>query len=118
MVRTIRCLLLCPTLSVLSFQPSYGQSDPLTNEYRITIVPSHPITENVSGFGYLGHVDNPQSDYSIYYLGYPGITYKVKPWFQIWAALLGIYTDNAERQTRWNCARLSVRSSSFPTSGR
>jgi len=84
--------------SLLSCMAVYGQSDQVTNEYRVTIFPFHPITENLSGFGYLGYVNNPQSDYSIYYLGYPGVSYTVRPWFQMWAGVLGIYTNNQGKQ--------------------
>jgi len=94
MARTIRRMLLCPTLCLLSFQPSYGQSDPATNEYRVTIVPSHPITESVTGFGHLSYSNDPQSNRSTYALGYPEISYTARPWFQIWGGVRGIYTDN------------------------
>jgi hypothetical protein len=48
----------------------------------------------LTGFGYLGYSNNPQSNNSTYTLGYPGVSYTVKSWFQIWGGVRGIYTDN------------------------
>ncbi len=38
--------------------------------------------------------DDPQSNRSTYALGYPGISYTARPWFQIRGGVRGIYTDN------------------------
>lgn len=89
---------LLSSVLALSCQAVCGQDNPVTNEYRVTIFPFHPITENITGFGYLGYVNNPQGNYATYYLGYPGISYSVKPWLQIWTGLIGIYTDNEGKQ--------------------
>ena len=90
--------LLCSTLGLLSSQALFGQNNPVTNEYRVAVFPFHPITENLSGFGYLGYVNNPQSKYSNYHVGYPGFEYSLKPWFQIWGALIGNYVNNQGRK--------------------
>jgi hypothetical protein len=69
-------------------------SNEVTNEWRITAFPHYPIKGNLSGFGYLGWVKNPGSDYSLWYGGAPGFVYNIKPWFQAWGGLLDIYTNN------------------------
>lgn len=77
---------------------AHSQSDDVdtnvTNEYRLTVFPHYPIAGDLSGFGYLGWVKNPESDYTLWYGGFPGVIYKVRPWLQAWSALLAIYTDN------------------------
>jgi len=64
------------------------------NEYRVTLFPSHKITEKVTGFAYLGYVFNPEKNYQTYYLGWPAACYAPKSWFQIWGGLVGLYTKN------------------------
>ena len=72
-----------------------AQQDQRDNEYRLTLFPNYPIKDNVTGFGYLGYVYNPDKGYSSYYLGWPGVAWTVKPGvFQVWAGLIGLYTDN------------------------
>jgi hypothetical protein len=66
----------------------------VTNEYRLTLFPHYPIAGPVSGFGYMGYVKNPELDYALWYGGFPGVIYTIKPWLQAWSALLLIYTDN------------------------
>jgi hypothetical protein len=92
--RTLNWWLLWSTLGLLSSQALYGQNNPVTNEYRVALFPFYPITENLSGFGYLSYVNNPQGEYSQYHVGYPGFAYSLKPWFQVWGALIGNYIDN------------------------
>ena len=67
------------------------------NEYRITLFPSHKVTEKIGGFGYLGYVWNPEKGYQTYYLGWPCATYTPKPWMQIWGGLIGAYTNNEDK---------------------
>jgi len=76
------------------FAQSSDDETNVTNEYRLTVFPHYPIAGNLSGFGYLGWVKNPESDYTLWYAGFPGLIYTFKPWLQGWAALLAIYTDN------------------------
>lgn len=91
-----RALILCVTL----FSPAAANAQtttsdaPVTDEYRVTIFPHHPIKGDLSGFGYLGWVTNPDADYKLYYGGFPGLIYTFSPWLQAWGGLLGIYTDN------------------------
>ena len=87
--------LLCGAIIVMMApRAARAQSPDVTNEYRVTLFPFHKINDHLTGFGYLGYVKNPDSDYSLYYLGWPGINYQVKPWLQIWTGLFYIYTNN------------------------
>jgi len=71
------------------------EEDDVANEYRITVFPNYPIKDQLTGFGYLGFVTNPDKDYHLYYLGWPGFIWTAEPnWLQLWAGLFGIYTDN------------------------
>ena len=80
---------------LLTASSAQAQSSPdVTNEYRVTAFPHFPIKGKLTGFGYLGWVKNPEADYTLWYVGHPGVVYSVKPWFQIWGGLLGIYTNN------------------------
>jgi len=94
MPRAVCRLILLSALGFLNSRAGCAQDNPVTNEYRVTIFTFHPLTENIAGFGNLGYSSNPQGYYETYTLGYPGITYTIKPWLQIWAIVLGIYTDN------------------------
>ncbi|MHC1777989.1 MAG: DUF2490 domain-containing protein [Lentimicrobium sp.] len=67
------------------------------NEYRITLFPSHKVTETIGGFGYLGYVWNPEKKYQTYYLGWPCATYTPNSWLQVWGGLIGAYTDNENK---------------------
>jgi len=70
-----------------------AQDDP-GNEYRITLFPSHRVSDEVTGFAYLGYVWNPEKNYKTYYLGWPAGTYSPYKWLQIWGGLVGLYTNN------------------------
>jgi hypothetical protein len=87
-----RAILFVIILTYFSFSLN-AQSDK-GNEYRITLFPSHKITEKITGFAYLGYVWNPEKNYQTYYLGYPAACYSFKPWLQIWGGLVGLYTNN------------------------
>jgi hypothetical protein len=82
------------SLILLASHAVYGQSNPVLDEYRLAVFPFHPITENLNGFGYLGYVNNPEGHYSNFHVGYPGFEYSLKPWLQIWGALIGNYVNN------------------------
>lgn len=71
-----------------------AQQTPVTNEYRVTVFPHFPIKGKVSGFSYVGYVANPDSHYSLYYLGIPGLTYRVNEYVQLWGGAYYIYTNN------------------------
>jgi len=70
-----------------------AQNDDRGNEYRLTLFPYHRITEQASGFGYLGYVNNPEKDYQTTYLGY-GANYSFNHSVQLWGGLIGTYTEN------------------------
>lgn len=72
-----------------------AQEDQRANEYRLTFFPNYPIKDNITGFGYLGYVNNPDKHYSSYYVGWPGVAWTVRPGLlQVWGGLIGLYTDN------------------------
>lgn len=75
---------------------SMAQED-IGNENRITLFPSHRVTDKVGGFGYLGYVWNPEKEYQVYYLGWPCATYTPKTWLQVWGGLIGAYTNNESK---------------------
>ena len=63
------------------------------NEYRVTLFPYHRINDQLTGFGYLGYVNNPDKEYQTGYLGY-GASYSFNKSVQLWGGLIGTYTDN------------------------
>ena len=68
--------------------------DQRDGEYRLTLFPYHRVSDQLTGFGYLGYVNNPDKEYQTYYLGYGG-TYAITKSFQFSAGLISTYTDNA-----------------------
>ena len=81
-------------LGLLCAPGALAQSeDPIGKEYRFTIFPYHRITDELTGFGYLGYVGNPEKDYKTGYLGY-GANYSLNRSVQFWGGLIGTYTDN------------------------
>jgi hypothetical protein len=85
-------------LIILAFSSlSALAQDDIGNEYRITLFPSHKVTDKIGGFGYLGYVWNPEKGYQTYYLGWPCATYTPKSWVQIWGGLIGVFTENESK---------------------
>lgn len=76
-----------------------ARADDINNEYRSTVFPSVKLTDELTGFGYLGYVDNPDKDYWTGYLGAGG-AYVIKPWLHVWAGLIGTYTDNEAKSDK------------------
>lgn len=74
--------------------PSAAQEPPpdIANEYRITGYPSYPVTDKLSGFGYLGYVSKPDADYTSIYLGAGSFYRPVNP-VQLWIGLIAVATD-------------------------
>jgi len=70
-----------------------ANTEPRSGEYRVTVFPFHRITDELTGFGYLGYVANPDKDYTTDYLGW-GASYTSSPTVQWWAGLVGTYTNN------------------------
>jgi hypothetical protein len=73
-----------------------------TNEYRFTAYPSYPLTEKLTGFGYIGYVTNPESGYYSGYLG-TGTFYQAKKHVQLW---LGLITVGTNKETASNTLEL------------
>ena len=69
--------------------------EPTGNEYRLTLFPYYSITTNLTGFGYLGYVNNPEEGYQTYYLG-KGVNYFLTPSVQLWGGLISTYTENQD----------------------
>ncbi|HSO85133.1 MAG TPA: hypothetical protein VLQ91_01180 [Draconibacterium sp.] len=96
MRKSLKIFILVLIIVTVDSSKSMAQED-IGNEYRITLFPSHKVTETIGGFGYLGYVWNPEKDYQVYYLGWPCATYTPKKWLQIWGGLIGAYTDNENK---------------------
>jgi hypothetical protein len=87
---------------LLSFAaPAAAQEEPpaptpppseIANEYRVTAFPNYPLTEKLSGMGYVGYVAKPDADYGSLYLG-SGVFYRAHKHVQLWAVLIGVWTD-------------------------
>ena len=81
-------------LGIVCTPPAQAQNDePIGNEYRLTLFPYHRITDELTGFGYLGYVNNPEKEYQTYYLGW-GASYSLNHSVQLWGGLIGMYTAN------------------------
>ena len=95
-IKHIYLFILLLTLIVLRPSVLLAQED-IGNEYRITLFPSHKVTETIGGFGYLGYVWNPEKNYQTYYLGWPCATYTPNSWLQVWGGFIGVFTDNESK---------------------
>jgi hypothetical protein len=65
--------------------------DDIANESRYTIFPYVTITDQLTGFGYLGYVLNDDKEYQTGYLGL-GASYSFNKSVQLWGGLIGTYT--------------------------
>lgn len=84
-------------LVVLCPQLAPAQTDqPVSNEYRLTLFPYYSLTEKLTGYGYLGYVNNPDKDFQTFYLG-KGLNYTLTPAVQLWGGLISTYTDNENK---------------------
>jgi hypothetical protein len=84
-------------IALNSLKATAQEQEDIGNEYRITLFPSHKVTDKIGGFGYLGYVWNPEKDYQTYYLGWPCATYTPEKWVQLWGGLIGVFTDNENK---------------------
>jgi hypothetical protein len=80
----------------VALSASAQNDERIGNEYRLTLFPYHKINEKLTGFGYLGYVNNPDKDYQTGYLGY-GASYSLNKSVQLWGGLNPSYTDNIFR---------------------
>jgi hypothetical protein len=88
-----RSLVSVAVAGLLCSWPSAPRADDVTNEYRLTAYPSYRLAEEWIGFGYVGIVSKPEGHYTSYYLG-KGAFYTPEKWLQLWAGLIGVYTDS------------------------
>ena len=79
-----RKLILFLSMLSMAVPLSVQSNNEVTNEWRVTAFPHYPIKGNLSGFGYLGWVKNPDYEYTLWYGGFPGAIYTAKPWLQVW----------------------------------
>ena len=82
------------TLGLAGASAARAQNDGVSDEYRLTLSPQHPISGNLTGFGELGLRWNPDKNYRTYVIGWPGLTYTAAKWVQFSGGLRTFYTDN------------------------
>jgi hypothetical protein len=82
-------------------------SDDITNEYRLTLVTSKPVTNKLILFGYLGVVKAPDKEVGTLYYSPPGIIYKPKPWVELWAGMFGLYNRYLNANNSWEIRPLT-----------
>lgn len=91
----------------LSASAAAQTNDDITNEYRVTLVTSRPVSEKAIWFVYLGGVNAPDKGVSTLYYSPPGIIYKPKPWMELWAGLFGLYNNNKNTTNSWELRPLA-----------
>ena len=87
------CVIAAPAAAQEQPPASTAPPPDIANEFRITGFPSYPLTEKLSGFGYVGYVSKPDAAYSSLYLG-TGTFYRPHKNIQLWLGLIGVWTDN------------------------
>ena len=88
-------LLGAPTTSAIADSTGADDNEPRNGEYRLTLFPYHRISDELTGFGYLGYVYNPDKEYQTAYLGY-GASYSLTKSVQLWGGLKCSLQGNAE----------------------
>jgi Protein of unknown function (DUF2490) len=86
--------LLGVALGLLFAPAARAQNGDISDEYRLTLSPTHPISGDLTGFGELGFRWNPDLNYHTYVVGWPGLTYTATKWAQFTGGLRTFYTDN------------------------
>jgi hypothetical protein len=71
-----------------------AQNGDVSDEYRLTVSPQHPISGDLTGFGELGLRWNPDKNYDAFTILYPGVTYAAAKWAQISGGLRTLYTHD------------------------
>jgi hypothetical protein len=92
--------LLCVALGLACATAVRAQNDDVSDEYRLTLSPQHPIRGNLTGFGEIGLRWNPDKNYDAFTIVYPGLTYTVVKWAQISGGLRTLYTHNEYTDTK------------------
>ena len=87
--------------SIVLPHSAVGQANDITNEYRITLVTSKPISEKATLFAYLGLVKAPDKSVGTLYYSPPGMIYRPKPWMELWAGMFGLYNNNHNAANSW-----------------
>ena len=76
-------------------------SNDVTNEYRLTLVTTKPVSDKVILFGYLGVVTAPDKQVKTLYYSPPGVIYRAKPWLELWGGMFGLYNNNKNASNSW-----------------
>jgi hypothetical protein len=95
---------LTPLIALLLLVTShtFAQSDPpITNEYRLTQIYTKPINEKWVMFAYTGYTKSPEKEYTSIYASPPNIIYIAKPWLELYAAFIAVYTKNKNASHSW-----------------
>jgi hypothetical protein len=77
-----------------------AQNGDVSDEYRLTVSPTHPIRGNLTGFGEIGLRWNPDNNYDAFTIVYPGLTYTAAKWAQISGGLRTIYAHDEFTDTK------------------
>ena len=87
--------LVVAALLVAGFLAVPAQAEDRTDEYRVTVFPSHPIAgrRDWIAAGYLGYVTIPETETEVGYLG-GGAIWKPGKWGEVWALLLATRTTS------------------------
>lgn len=80
---------------------AFGQTNDITNEYRLTLVTAKPMTDKLTLFAYLGVVKAPDKSVGTLYYSPPGVIYRAKPWMELWAGMFGLYNRNQNAANSW-----------------
>jgi hypothetical protein len=86
----LSCILLL-TIAILSPSVTTAQEE-IHSEYRITLVPTYPVSKKVFLTTYLGYVNIPNADRVTYYLGAPLlVTYRPSPIIELMAGAFFVF---------------------------
>jgi hypothetical protein len=86
--------LLSVVLGLACAAAARAQNGDISDEYRLTVSPQHPISGDLTGFGELGLRWNPDNNYDAFTILYPGLTYTAAKWVQFSGGLRTLYTHD------------------------
>jgi len=81
---------------VVALPYSIRADDEVGSEYRATLSPHYPIKGDFSGFAHLEYRMNPEKDYQVYDILWPGLAYSVNHWLQFSGGLITRYSDHEQ----------------------